>query len=57
MGNRAGSFTSQLHGEMAYQSFLPSPLPPRPAVITDDEMMRLLVQHTRGLQNWRAFHR
>ena len=49
MENRAGLFTSQLHGEMAYQSFLPSPLPPSPAVITDDEMMRLLVQAHRWI--------
>ncbi len=47
MEHRAGSCTSQLYGEVAYQSFLPSPLPPNPAVITDDEMMRLLVHaHT-----------
>ena len=47
MENRAGTFTSKLYGEMAYRSFIPSPLPPNPAVITDDEMMQLLVQaHT-----------
>lgn len=44
MENRAGSFTSKLYGEMAYQSFLPSPLPPNPPVMIDDEMMQLLVQ-------------
>lgn len=44
MKNRAGAFTSKLYGEMAYQSFLPSPLPPNPAVMIDDEMMQLLVQ-------------
>ena len=44
MENRAGLFKSQLYGEMAYRSFLPSPLPPNPPVMTDDEMMRLLVQ-------------
>lgn len=47
MENRAGTFTLKLYGEMAYRSFIPSPLPPNPAVITDDEMMQLLVQaHT-----------
>jgi len=44
MENRAGSFTATLYGEMAYQSFLPSPLPPNPPVVIDDEMMQLLVQ-------------
>jgi len=29
---------------MAYQSFLPSPLPPNPAVMIDDELMQLLIQ-------------
>lgn len=47
MEHRAGSFTSQLYGQMAYQSFRPSPLPPDPAVSVDEEMMHLLVQsHT-----------
>jgi Fic family protein len=44
MENRAGSFISKLFGEMAYKSFLPSPLPPNPVVMTDNEMMQLLVQ-------------
>ncbi len=44
MENRAGSFTSKLYGQMAYKSFLPSPLPPNPAVMIDDEMMQLLIQ-------------
>lgn len=44
MEKRAGSFKSNLYGEMAYQSFLPSPLPPNPPVMADDEMMHLLVQ-------------
>lgn len=44
MENRAGSFISNLYGEMSYRSFLPSPLPPNPAVMTDNEMMQLLVK-------------
>ncbi|MCK9288368.1 MAG: Fic family protein [Sphaerochaetaceae bacterium] len=44
MEKRAGSFKSNLYGEMAYQSFLPAPLPPNPPVMADDEMMGLLVQ-------------
>jgi len=42
--NRAGRYNSQLNGEMSYQSFLPSPLPPNPPIITDDEMTQLLIQ-------------
>lgn len=44
MENRAGSFISKLYGEMAYQSFLPSPLPPDPPIMRDDEMIQLLIQ-------------
>ena len=44
MENRAGSFVSKLYGEMTYQSFLPSSLPPNPPVMIDDEMMQLLIQ-------------
>jgi len=44
MENRAGAFKSKLYGEMAYQSFLPSPLPPTPPIMTDDEMTQLLIQ-------------
>ncbi len=43
MENRAGNFISNLSGEMAYQSFRPSPLPPNPPVAEDDEMISLLV--------------
>lgn len=49
MENRAGAFTSNLYGEMAYQSFLPNPLPPNPAVMTDEEMIQLLVHANRWI--------
>lgn len=49
MENRAGAFTSNLYGEMAGQSYLPFPLPPNPAVMTDDEMMQLLVHANRWI--------
>lgn len=49
MENRAGAFTSNLYGEMAYQSFLPKPLPPNPAVMTDEEMIQLLVHANRWI--------
>ncbi|MFA6845681.1 MAG: Fic/DOC family N-terminal domain-containing protein [Sphaerochaetaceae bacterium] len=44
MENRAGAFKTQLSGEMAYQSFLPSPLPPHPPLVIDEEMTQLLIQ-------------
>lgn len=43
MANRSGGFRTNLSGEAAYQSFVPSPLPPEPAVVLDEEMVELLV--------------
>lgn len=40
---RAGKFVTNLSGDMAYQSFLPSPLPPNPQINIDDEMTQLLI--------------
>ena len=40
--NRAGKYVSNLSGEMEYQSFLPSALPPD--IEMDDEMVSLLVE-------------
>ncbi len=44
MERREGGFRSQLYGELAYQSFLPSSLPPNPPILCDDEMTQLLIQ-------------
>lgn len=44
MEKRAGSFRANLSGEAAYQSFVPSSLPPDPSIVLDDEMVALLVQ-------------
>ncbi|MCC8060597.1 MAG: Fic family protein [Clostridiales bacterium] len=41
--NRAGKFVTNLSGEMAYRSFLPSALPPDPPVTLDEEMTQLLI--------------
>lgn len=47
MEKRAGIFKTQLSQEAAYQSFLPSSLPPYPSIMIDDEMTQLLIQtHT-----------
>lgn len=49
MGNRAGYFKSNLSGDMAYQSFVPAPLPPVPPVDLGIEGLNLLIQANRQL--------
>jgi len=44
MASRAGTTRTNLSGEAAYDSFLPSPLPPDPPFVLDDEAIRLLAQ-------------
>lgn len=44
MENRAGTYRSNLSGEAAYRSFVPSPLPPNPGVEMDEELVSLLVK-------------
>ncbi len=50
MRNRAGYEKTNLSGEMAYQSFVPSALPPVPPIEMSEEMIRLQInankQHT-----------
>ena len=41
--NRAGYYRTNLTGEAAYQSFVPSPLPPEPFIEPDQDMIRLLI--------------
>lgn len=43
MKNRAGKTVQNLSGEMAYASFYPQPLPPKPNIEIDEEMRELLV--------------
>jgi len=40
---RFGSYKTNLHGEMEYQSFVPAKLPPNPQVVMNDEMVILLL--------------
>jgi Fic family protein len=47
--NRAGYFKSNLSGDMAYQSFVPAPLPPVPPVDLGNEGLNLLIQANRQL--------
>lgn len=49
MENRAGRYRNNLSGEAAYKSFLPNPLPPKPAIEHDDDMIALLVKANRQL--------
>lgn len=49
MENRAGRYRNNLSGEVAYKSFLPNPLPPKPAIEQDDDMIALLVKANRQL--------
>ena len=44
MGERAGYYRTNLSGDMAYKSFVPSKLPPNPELNIDDEMMSLLAK-------------
>lgn len=48
--NRAGAFVRNMSGDMAYQSFCPAPLPPRPELQFDAAMTSLLVDASRQLQ-------
>ena len=49
MENRAGYFKTNLSGDMAYQSFVPAPLPPVPPVDLGNEGLNLLIQANRQL--------
>ena len=42
--NRAGYYKTNLTREAAYQSFVPSPLPPEPAIELDRDMTALLIK-------------
>ena len=44
MEKRAGSFVTNLSGEMSYQSFRPSPLPPKPDLVLNDEIIQNLLE-------------
>ncbi len=49
MNTRAGTYRSNMSGEMAYQSFIPTPLPPNPPIEMDRELTAVLVGAHRQL--------
>ena len=46
---RAGKYQRNLSGEAEYLSFVPSPLPPVPPIVLDEELMALLADANRQL--------
>ena len=44
MVKRAGEYKTNLSGEASYQSFTPSPLPPKPSIELDGDMVELMVK-------------
>lgn len=49
MKTRAGEYRPNISGEMQYQSFVPSSLPPSPPIVVDEEMLKLLLSAHRNL--------
>lgn len=49
MINRAGTFINNLSGEMAYQSFRPAPLPPKPPIELSTELVAKLIDANKKL--------
>lgn len=49
MPDRAGTYRSNLSGDMAYRSFVPVPLPPEPPVRLEEDTVRLLALASRRI--------
>lgn len=49
MENRSGQYKTNLHGESAYESFLPNPLPPKPELKIDESILTLLIKANRSI--------
>lgn len=49
MENRAGCFIRNLSGDMAYESFKPSPLPPNPPIELDGDMVKKLIEANKNI--------
>jgi Fic family protein len=51
MDRRAGYYKTNLTGEAAYKSFVPTPLPPHPAIEIDDDMLAQLIHANNALSS------
>jgi Fic family protein len=49
MNNRAGTYRTNLSGEAEYKSFIPNPLPPKPEVEMNNDMISLLVKANKAI--------
>lgn len=49
MNNRAGSYRTNLSGEAEYKSFIPNPLPPKPELEVNNDIVSLLVKANRTI--------
>lgn len=49
MTNRAGTYRSNLSGELSYKSFIPNPLPPEPELEMNSDLLELLIETSRKL--------
>lgn len=49
MSNRAGTLVTNLSGDMAYQSFRPTPLPPIPPIELSNELVTKLIDSNKKL--------
>ena len=54
MANRAGTFVSNLSGEMMYKSFRPSPLPPNPTIELSGELLTKLIDANKKIATLEA---
>ena len=54
MNERAGSYRTNLSGELAYKSFIPHPLPPNPPIKIDEEMISLLAKAIESISTLEA---
>lgn len=49
MSNRAGSYRTNLHGEMTYKSFLPTPLSSNLEINIDEDMLKILIDANKSI--------
>lgn len=54
MTNRAGTLVSNLSGEMAYESFRPTPLPPNPPIDVSGELLTKLIDANKKIATLEA---